>query len=252
MPQIRIAGAVAAELADTAPVTRHAYGLFVAVLGVAFLALGLSVRTFSGAVAAVFTILMFWSAAVAIAVALAYFVNAPGIFAKARTNGILPWWARVLWFPYFALVSAVCGALRLRTQSAAHEVAPGIFVGRLPSNGVPAGVTLVIDLCAEFSNVTRDTAYLTIPTLDGCAADPDDVKSAIAVARQYKSVLVHCAAGHGRSATIAALIAVDRGLFASGDQAILAFQQLRPGIAPTPDQRLLLRQGLRVDRTREG
>lgn len=224
---------------------RFAYGGLIAVIGGGFLSLA-TIAYQSGSVAGIVcAVLLAWSGVSAVLVALAYFANAPQVLGKRRATGTFPLWARAVWLPYFALAALVLAFIRMRgRESAADEVATGIYVGGLPPKGnVPPGVTLTIDLCAEFAAARQpasNTAYLAIPTLDGCAPHSADATAAIQLARQHPKVLVHCAAGHGRSATIAALIALDRGLFADGEEAIRAFQRARRGIAPTSEQRALI------------
>lgn len=164
---------------------------------------------------------------------------------EARATGTFPAWAYALWSPYFAIAKVVRSVIVARSREpAADEVATGIFVGRIPEGAsVPPGVTLVIDLCAEFAaapSASNGTSYLAIPTLNGCAPHDADARAAVELAREHRAVLVHCAAGHGRSATIAAMIALDRGLFVDGDAAIRAFRAVRRSVSPTSEQRALI------------
>lgn len=225
--------------------TRYAYGALIGVIGGGFLLLAATAYAGAGVAGLVVAALLAWFGVTSVLVALIYFARAPQALGKRRAAGTFPLWARAIWLPYFAIAALVVAYIRVRTvESAADEVATGIFVGRVPPKGdVPPGVTLVIDLCAEFAAARRSadtTAYLAIPTLDGCAPHAADASAAILLARQHPKVLVHCAAGHGRSATVAVLIALDRGLFVDGDDAIRAFQCVRRGVAPTSEQRALI------------
>jgi protein-tyrosine phosphatase len=225
--------------------TRYAYGALIGVIGGGLLVLASITSGTAGIVGCTVAALLAWFGVTTVLVALIYFADAPQLLGKRRANGTFPRWARAIWLPYFAIAALVLACIRLRTrEAAADQVAAGIYVGRIPPKGlVPPGVTLVIDLCAEFAAARRPadaTAYLAIPTLDGCAPHPADATAAVLLARKHPNVLVHCAAGHGRSATIAVLIALDRGLFIDGDDAIRAFQHVRRSVAPTSAQRALI------------
>ncbi len=237
------------------------YGGLIATVGGGFLVLAvLAARAANGAGSAavagwVGAGLLAWVGVSGVLVALAYLARAPQVLGKRRATGTFPAWAYVVWSPYLAIAKVVRDVIVANSrEAAADEVATGIYVGRIPEDGaVPPGVTLVIDLCAEFAAArlaSAATAYLAIPTLDGCAPHDADAQAAVELARQHSVVLVHCAAGHGRSATIAVLIALDRGLFADGDAAIRAFQRVRSGVSPTSEQRALIARS--ADITRAG
>ena len=102
--------------------------------------------------------LLLWPAAVMVAVSIAYLVRAPAAFGK-RPDGTLPFWAWLAWGPWRAFVYmwiAHEGARRITSEPVGNEVAPGIWVGRRPRPGeLPPGVTIVVDLCAEFPRVRR-------------------------------------------------------------------------------------------------
>lgn len=160
--------------------------------------------------------ILLWPAGVMVAVSLAYLTKHPAAFGK-RPDGTLPLWAWLVWGPWFVYMwIAHEGARRLTKEPVANEVAPRIWVGRRPRAGeLPPDVTIVVDLCAEFpagKGVRDGRTYLTIPTLDATSPTPDELRRAIAdVLATPGHAFIHCAFGHGRSATVAAGVLVERG-----------------------------------------
>lgn len=60
------------------------------------------------------------------------------------------------------------------------------------------------------------------------------------VARWQGGVYIHCASGHGRSATVAAAVLMVRGLAADAKAAENLMKRVRPGIRLSLGQRRLL------------
>jgi hypothetical protein len=162
---------------------------------------------------------------------------------------------RVLLLPY-RLVQYVWIAVRREAaqEPAAHEVAPGLFLGgrMLPweRRVVRAlGVTAVLDLCAERPEAPTVRAiaggrYVAAPTLDGGTL-PDAVFDAavervVAWRRAGARVLVHCALGHGRSASVAAAVLVAAGDAPDAAAALGRLNGVRPNVGLHDVQRASL------------
>src|SRR5215207_8961200 len=111
--------------------------------------------------------LLLWPATSFLVVAFAYAASRPELLGK-RANGHIAWWAVVLHLPFFALTWGFWHGHRWTSRKpACHEVIPGVWIGRrlLPAE-VPPGVTLVIDLTAEFPEcraVRTGRTYLCLP-----------------------------------------------------------------------------------------
>lgn len=160
-----------------------------------------------------------WPSAVMFAVAFVYIAGKPAAFGKQR-DGRQAWWSWIAWAPMFAYMRIAHEAARWLTREPVFdEVAPGILVGRRPgARELPANVAIVVDLCAELGELPGIVAgqrYLAIPTLDATSPTPaelvravDEVLAAIAGGG---NAFIHCAFGHGRSATVAAAVLVRRG-----------------------------------------
>jgi Dual specificity phosphatase, catalytic domain len=156
----------------------------------------------------------------------------------------------VLLTPY-RLLAWLCLALmrRIDRKSSMSRVGTGLFVGRLPSRAeqdrlVENGIDAALNLCAEFPRPSPSGAgsnVLYVPMLDG--SPPSDRQLSIAVdwivARRSegRTVLIHCAQGHGRSATVAAVALCRLGEASGFDEAIEQIRASRPKAQPSKDQR---------------
>ncbi len=126
-----------------------------------------------------------------------------------------PRWAFAAWVilaPYRILGWLTLGLMRRVDEEAAiSRVAPGLFIGRRPSQTEGrhlsgSGIDAVLDLCAEFppqySKLGLNYHYVTI--LDGSPPSNRQFREAVewigARRAEGKSILIHCAQGHGKSA----------------------------------------------------
>jgi len=116
--------------------------------------------------------ILLWPAIVLFAVMIVYAARAPGAFGK-QLDGRHAWWAWIVWAPMFAYMRLMHEAARsLTRESVADEVAPGVWVGRRPrAHELPAGVAIVVDLCAELGELRR-----RLPSNDAaCTVRVDDI-----------------------------------------------------------------------------
>lgn len=178
--------------------------------------------------------LLLWPAFSFSLVGAAYAGLGPGIFGK-RTNGTLAWWAMLALLPYLVLNWLVWFLTRFTSEDCWNRVVPGIYLGRRAyARELPADISLVVDLTAEFpepAGVRRGRTYLTLPTLDDCPPDENAFRELVAkVVAWPGSAYIHCALGHGRSATIVAAVLLARGLAQDINAAEQLLRQARPGI----------------------
>jgi predicted protein tyrosine phosphatase len=173
---------------------------------------------------------------------------------------------RVILLPYLALGGATLYFARwFDSEGLLNPVAPGLFIGRLPfpserTRVRDAGVQAVLNLCWEFprlSQVDRDPRLATIhvPILDAGAPTESQFQTAVEVVTQWRatgrSVLIHCAQGHGRTATIAAAVLVRLQLAADAGEALSRVRAVRPFAIPSREQKAALMKYLasaRLDR----
>jgi protein-tyrosine phosphatase len=123
-------------------------------------------------------------------------------------------------------------------------VAPGLFLGgrRTPP---PPGVVTVVDLVAELPELRAlrsVPSYRSYPVLDRWAPEPEELRGWLEeIERLPEPILVHCAAGKGRSAMLAAALLVKRGVAADIAGAEGRLREARPGVRLHPVQRRVAR-----------
>jgi hypothetical protein len=151
-------------------------------------------------------------------------------------SGRLPLWSLLLNGPYLFYYNLVWRLIRrLRPGNTFDRVAPGLLLGQRPRRGeLPPGVIWVVDLAAEMRRspgLVDDEHYRSYPALDGDMMElPEFTDAAHAVAALPGDVLIHCAAGHGRSATLAAAVLLLRGQAQSPEEARHMLCAARPGV----------------------
>lgn len=128
-----------------------------------------------------------------------------------------------------------------------NPVAPGLFIGRLPFPNElpqlrPAGIDAVLNLCWEFPRLSGvDRA----PLLDGSPPTDGQFERAVQRVSQWRvegrNVLIHCAQGHGRTATITAAVLIRLGLASDVDEALALIRAARPFAKPSRGQLAALR-----------
>jgi protein-tyrosine phosphatase len=189
-----------------------------------------------------------WAGASFVVVGVAYLARRPGLLGKRPDGGIAAQRIAAL-FPFFALTWTVWEARRLLSgEPPCNEVAPGLWVARRPARGeeLPAGVRVVVDLTAEFPRtrgLPESVTYLCLPTLDAAAPDEAGLGRLLGRLVGADGVYVHCASGHGRSATVAAALLIARGLAASVPAAEARLRAARPSVRLSGAQRALLERG---------
>lgn len=173
----------------------------------------------------------------------AYAVGEPRIFGK-NADGSLSFFRVFLLLPYVAVVGLVWHAQRRFSREAPfHLVDRGLYLGSWPrANDCPHDVDLVVDLTAELPRDARGTfEYWLVPTLDGCSPTIEKLTElAERIAKHPGAVYLHCAAGHGRSATVAAAVMVVRGTKPTVEEAIAHLHATRPGVRVNAVQRAVL------------
>jgi protein-tyrosine phosphatase len=190
-------------------------------------------------------LLLLWPGASLALVAAAYAGLGPRVYGK-RPDGRLAWWAVLPMLPLL-LLTWVAWHLhrRMSKEDCCNEVAPGLWVGRRAfAHELPPEVRLVVDLTAEFPApraLAPNAAYVCLPTLDAFAPDADSLRALLEqILGAPGPVYVHCALGHGRSATVAAAVLLARGLANDVDHAEAVLRQARPLVRLLPVQRRVL------------
>jgi len=169
-----------------------------------------------------------------------YFFRWPGLLGKTTTGRLLAS-SYVLFWPYHLLGYGSLVLARILRVEPCQEIAPRLYLGgRLfpweESKLKQYGITSVLDLTCELSEVgflRRLPGYHCIPLLDGDAPSRPELDAAIGFITErlrHGSVYVHCAMGHGRSATVVAGYLLASGETADLRSAMERVRGKRPGI----------------------
>jgi len=194
--------------------------------------------------------ILLWPAIVLFAVAGVYLAGTPRALGKRR-DGTIAWWAWLLWAPLFGWMRLLHELARSVTKEpVANLVADGVWVGRRPRlHELPPSIAIVVDLCAdlpEAPGVATRQAYLSLPALDATAPTPAQIADAVTTMLAANGpAFIHCAFGHGRSATVAAALLVHRG-DATLDDVETRMRAIRPRIGLNAVQRAALAEAVRL------
>jgi protein-tyrosine phosphatase len=212
------------------------FGVFQIVLGALLIACG---PVFGGVAWA-----LLWPGLSVAIVGAGYLGLGPRVFGKRASDGALSWLILIAMLPYFFVAWSLWQLKsRLRSEAPWHEVAPGIYLGRRPLNGreLPDRARIVVDLTSEFRRAPSTSGadrYFCVPVLDTSAPDDESFARLIAaIETEAAPIFVHCAMGHGRSATVAAALLVRRGIARDASEAIARLKAHRPGVYLHPIQR---------------
>lgn len=187
-------------------------------------------------------LVVLWPATSVTVVGLGYVAFGPGVFGK-RADGSLAALPTLLLFPFH-----VAAWLRLRWnardgRAPFDEVAPGLFLGRrlVDVSELPKGTKLVVDLTAEFRatrGVREQCDYRVLPTLDTTVPEYESFAKLVdETAAHPGPAYIHCAAGYGRSASVAAAVLIARELATDVDDAEKKLRAARPKVWLHPGQR---------------
>ena len=193
-----------------------------------------------------------WCALAFGGVGAAYAFVGPRAFGKGA-NGTLPFWSRALYAPYFALnAGCLWGFRRSARENDFDEIAPDVFLGCRLNGSDRAAIELlnirsVLDLTGEFGETAllRELNYRSYPLLDTRAPTLDELKTGahwILEAAQSGPIYVHCALGHGRSATFVAATLLLAGRAQNAESAVEIVRSKRPHSGLSRAQLAVLRQ----------
>lgn len=184
---------------------------------------------------------LFWPAVSFLIVGIGYVANKPSVFAKSE-KGRLAIRSYLLLAPYLFYVWLLWQFLRVMTREAPyHWVTDQIVTSRrLLGPEMPEGIDWVLDLTSEFNEpaaIRERQGYRCLPTLDGRTPSCDaTLKIVEEISRSGGTILIHCAQGHGRTATLTTILLVHAGAAIDFDDALAQIQRVRPEAKPNRDQ----------------
>ena len=189
--------------------------------------------------------LLLWFGANFVVVGAAYGWLGAKAFGK-RSSGKIAGWALCLLLPYLLLNWTLWHIQRLITKSeCCNKIAPNIWIGRRAfANELPDNISLIVDLTAELTeppDLISGKTYICVPTLDASVPSDEVFQELIGTISSWQgNIYIHCALGHGRSATVAAAILISQGVVDNANQAEKLLKKARPGISFSTAQRQLL------------
>lgn len=136
--------------------------------------------------------------------------------------------------PYYAVVLVLMiggkAISTFRQWESYSEVDKGIYVGDYYSSFLaPIQWGSIIDITNELPRLGSCKQYLNIPSWDGCPPSIENIERAVRFAEKApRPLLIHCAHGKGRSATVATACLRASGSYASINNAITSIKQARP------------------------
>ncbi|MBB4862056.1 protein-tyrosine phosphatase/membrane-associated phospholipid phosphatase [Pseudomonas nitritireducens] len=127
------------------------------------------------------------------------------------------------------------------------EVLPGLWLGRLPDWYKPWHLPslAILDLCAELPCTALTRRYDCLPWLDLVAPSAEQCRQGAELIDQLHRdgpLLVCCALGYSRSATLVAAWLLISGRSATVEEALALIRQARPQVVLKAEQRAVLAQ----------
>ena len=151
--------------------------------------------------------LLLWPALSLSLVSTAYFSGRADIFGKRSDGTLLPLRSLLLAAFLVSLTLVWYLARYCSGESPYNQLTDKVFIGRrLLSNERPTHFDHIVDQTCEFNEPfhLRSSGYLSFPTLDGHFTAPDLLLQRVAqIAELDGTIYIHCAQGHGRTATFA-------------------------------------------------
>jgi hypothetical protein len=184
----------------------------------------------------------------ALGMGLGFLWLGPRVFIKRRSGRLHPL-SYCLYWPYHAVNAiSILAVARWHRENAVDEVLPNLFLGRhlttLDRGLIElSGFGAILDLTSEFARclpLRGRIDYLCIPVLDTYAPTVQQLRQGVAFIEERigaQPVFVHCAMGHGRSATFVAAYLLHSGHVATVEAAEALIKRKRPRVGLSTRQR---------------
>lgn len=188
-------------------------------------------------------LILLWPATALLLVAAGYAGLGVSVFQKS-SDGRLSLSARALLFPYLVGAWLAKGWFSRRLP-ASNVIYHGVAVGGFADK--PIKQAAVLDLTAEFHQGRHHVGdWVSYPLMDLAVPEVEDIRKAVIRLRHlrqsYNTVLVCCALGLSRSATVVAAWLLSEGHAGSVSQAVAMISAQRPQIVLTPGHLQLLQR----------
>lgn len=149
---------------------------------------------------------------------------------RKREDGTIPLYSYLLFWPWHLFAHAA--ALKARSfEDPTTEITKGWHIGGWPHNPSSFGQwAAVIDVTCELPRAGASGNYIALPTWDGTAPAVAHIEKGANFAvsmSEHGEVLIHCTAGHSRSATVLAAALVKANLAPNWQAAYLLIKEKR-------------------------
>jgi protein-tyrosine phosphatase len=193
-----------------------------------------------------------WLSVSLLIVGTAYLGAGPKVLMKSGRGSL----SVASWFllgPFHLLNALIFGGYRrLSREPASAEIIPGLYLGRRlwVTEARAMGADFVLDLTCEMSEnrLMRDSGgYHCLPVLDNGCPSLDQLREGVAwlgARLGHGRVYVHCAAGHGRSATLVVAYLLSKGVVGNVEEGIAFLRARRPGVRLNRCQRAVLQASI--------
>lgn len=166
---------------------------------------------------------------------------------QKRTDGHISLASKLLFWPYHAgLRGKLWVQRRKSTEPLYDQVTEQLYIGGWPEQAtwLPAGQPSVLDVTCELPR-THSNHYLNLPCWDTQAPNAAQIQHGvewtIRELGEGRSCYIHCAHGHGRSATVLAAVLIATGKAKTAEEAVAVMRAARPRVRLNKPQAAALR-----------
>lgn len=156
-----------------------------------------------------------------------------------RGNGSIHPINQVLFYPYFVGLRIKLAIQRLISSEPIYnemKIVPGCYLGGWPSEEalVPNAHPAILDVTCELPLKVKTPAYKVIHVWDTHAPRLHQIDEGVQFIKEQlalnRPVLIHCAHGHGRSATIFGALIIASGAAQNASEAEKLMKKYRPRV----------------------
>ncbi|GMH36427.1 hypothetical protein BSKO_04295 [Bryopsis sp. KO-2023] len=180
-----------------------------------------------------------------------------GLLGKGNTGKVGLWSCCVFWPYHLGLRVKLWWRRTHSAEPLFHEIIPGWFLGGWPKNAssLPPGNPSVMDVTCELPRTHNVGSYLCLPTWDTHGPTTSMIEEGVEWAFKEKEsgapIYIHCAHGHGRSATILCACLIKDGQASTMEEAIAISKAKRPKVKMNRRQRQVLQDWLDLRKKEE-